>query len=467
MTRAHTLLAVSAVFSVCIEPALAQEKSSQREGGPELTFGITSTVSATDNQSLRPAGDDSATMFDMGLSFSYIERRPTDVLSFVLDGGNIEPTEANGHIVGNQRALVAYDREGANSALSLGAEYNFASVDDLEPFDNERASQDGQIDENDLIQDQGDRQKISARFSYTTGLNDPIELTLEGRYRDQSYQDTTNPDLFDTEAFNLAGTTLLRINPVTEARLVLRYEGYQAEDAARTHRRTSSLNVGFAQEISSIDNLDVSLGLQNIETENTILGMRQSEDESSLIGSLRFTRELPRGTIGTTLDLKASANGRTATWRVNRALLLPRGELDLSFGVTNDVDGALQPVGSVNFLHEMQRSTLSASLSRKVTTSTQSNELLTTQASLGYEYEINSLSNLDFSVNYVALNQAGGPAVNDTARANFRAAYSRDLTRNWELSSGYEYRMREETGMGTAKSNRVFITLQREFTAHP
>lgn len=469
MARSHILIGISCLtaFSISADDTFAQQVSGQEEGSPTITFGISSTLSSTDNESLSPAGGDYDSMFGIGFDFRYLDRRANDVLTFVLDGGETGSGDTSGRLIDNQRALLAYDRGSANSTLSLGAEYNFAPVDDLDPFDDEPFLEGDQLDSSDLVQDQGNRQQIAGRFSYVTGLNDPIGQMFEGRYRDTTYQKTTDPDLFDTEVFNLSGTTRLRISPVTEARFVLRYEDYQAKDTDRTHRQTSSANLGLTQALSSTDSLDVSLGLQNIKTEETVLGVRQTDNQKDVIGSFNFTRELLRGSIGTAFDVREGVNGRTTTWLIDRALVFPRGQLDISFGAASDVDGKIHPVADVGYLHKMQNGTFSASLSRDVTTSTQSDELLTTQASLGYKYEINSLSDLDFSVDYAALDQAGGPAVSDGARADLRVAYSRDLTRDWQLSSGYEYRMRKETGVETATSNRVFITLRREIIISP
>jgi hypothetical protein len=62
---------------------------------------------------------------------------------------------------------------------------------------------------------------------------------------------------------------------------------------------------------------------------------------------------------------------------------------------------------------------------------------------------------------------SGGPDVDDTSRADLRATYRRDLTRDWQLSTGYEYRIREESDIGEATSNRVFLTLERSFAVRP
>lgn len=470
MIRSHVLIGSGCLTVFCLGTgmALAQQGSSSEKGGPILTFGISSTLSATDNYNLNPNGGDSAELFDNRLSFGYQNQRANDELSLDFSGvlRAVEPPGGS-RTLDNSNARLSYDRQGVNSAFSTSAEYNLSSVNSLGPFDDDRLFGDDPLDENDLALDQGDRELIASRFSFETGENDPLGFILTGRYREQNYSDTTDPDLFDTETFNLTGTTRFTLSPVTEARVVLRYDDYTADDVPQTDRQTTSFNLGLTQALSKVDTLDVSLGYQQIETDETILGTRRSDTRNGVIGNIGLTRELTRGTVGTTFNLSDSVNGSTATWLVNRAIPLPRGALEISLGATSDVSDTIRPVGSVAYTHEMTRSTLTAALERQVATSSQSNELRTTRASVGYNYEINSLSNIDFSASLVELSQAGGPAVNDTTRADLRATYSRDLTRDWRLSSGYEYRMRDETGVGSATSNRVFLTLERVFVVRP
>ncbi|KJS44657.1 MAG: hypothetical protein VR71_05480 [Roseovarius sp. BRH_c41] len=469
MTRSHILIGAGclSVFSLGAGLTLAQQGSSPENGGPVLTFGLSSTLSATDNYNLDPNNSESAELFDNRLSFGYLNQRANDVFRFDVSGllrANEPPGDSR--TFDDQRARLGYDRQGVNSALSFGADYSLASINSLDPFDQNRFFDDP-LEENDLAEDQGDRQQISSRFRFEAGLDNPVGFILDGRYREQTYNDTTDPDLFDSELFNLTGTTRFTLSPVTEVRTILRYDDYTADDTEQTNRQTSSFNLGLTQALSPIDTLDVVVGFQSIETEETILGIRDADTQTGVIGSIDLTRELTRGTIGTSFDLRESVNGQTATWLVNRDLPLPRGSIELSLGATSDVDDTVRPVGSLDFTHEMKRSTLTASLSRQVTTSSRSNELRTTEASLGYNYEINSLSEISFSANYAELKQAGGPAVNDTTRTDLRATYSRNLTPDWRLSSGYEYRLRDETGVGDASSNRVFLTLEREFTVRP
>lgn len=189
MTRSHILIATGClfVFSSGPEVAFAQQGGSPEVGGPILTFGISSTLSATDNYNLDPNNSESAELFDNRLSFGYLNRRANDVFRFDLSGllrANQPPGDSR--TFDDQRARIGYDREGVNSTLSFGADYSLASVNSLDPFDRDRFFEDDPLDENDLIEDQGDREQISSRFSFEAGLNNPVGFILDGRYREQT-----------------------------------------------------------------------------------------------------------------------------------------------------------------------------------------------------------------------------------------------------------------------------------------
>src|SRR6056297_1951226 len=186
---------------------VAQQGSSPEAGGPVLTFGINSTLSATDNYNLDPNNSENAELFDNRLSFGYENRRANDVLSLDLSGvlrANEPPRGSN--TFDDRRARLGYERQGVNSALSLGVDYSLTSVDARDPFD-DGFFDDDLPDEADLTQDRGNQEQISTRFSFETGLNDPVGFVLDGRYSDRRFTGTTDPDLFDTETFSFSGTT--------------------------------------------------------------------------------------------------------------------------------------------------------------------------------------------------------------------------------------------------------------------
>ena len=52
-------------------------------------------------------------------------------------------------------------------------------------------------------------------------------------------------------------------------------------------------------------------------------------------------------------------------------------------------------------------------------------------------------------------------------RITATASYRRALTRDWTLATGYTHRLNREEGAGTARSNTLFVTLQRDFAWRP
>jgi len=467
--RRSSVLGSGCLAGLCLAaalPAPAQQGDGPGTGGPLLTFGIGITASATDNYNLDPNTEEDTVLLDTRLSVGYRRDRRLD--SFRLNAAgllraNTPPGVDNTF---DDRSLsLGYDRRGADAALSFGANYTFTSVDDRDPFD--RDFEDDPLEESDLIVDRGNEQILGARFRIETGLAAPVGAAFTGRYEDRSYTDTTDPDLFNSERLSLSATTRATLDPVTEARLVLGLNYYSADDTQNTDRRTSRASVGVTRALSRTDTLDLSLGVSGIKTDETNNGIRSSETETGGIGNLVLSRELPRGRIGTSLAVDQSENGQTTTWLVSRNLPLPRGSLDLSAGVTLDVADELQPVGSLAFSRAFARGTLTAALSQDVRTSEPGNELRTTRASLGYTHQINTLSSFSLSASYAELDRAGGPQFNDTSRANLSATYNYQITRDWQLSTGYGYRVSEEETVGTATANRIFLTLQRSFTLRP
>ena len=471
MIRRASVLGSGCLAGLCLAaalPAPAQQGDGPPPGGPLLTFGIGITASATDNYNLDPNRSEDTALLDTRLSAGYRHDRGIDSFRFDAAGLLRADTPPGVDNTFDDRSLsLGYDRRGTDTTLSFGADYSLTSVNDRDPFD--RDFEDDPLEESDLIFDRGDEERLGARFRIETGLNAPVGVVFTGRYRDRSFTDTTDPDLFNSERLNLSATTRVTLDPVTEARLVLDLTDYSADDTENTDRTTSRVSLGFSRALSRTDTLDLSLGVSRIETDETLVpgGPRVSETETGGIGSLALNRELPRGSIGTSLEVDESENGRTTTWLVNRQLPLPRGSLAVSAGVTLDVADELQPAGSLDLSREFARGTLTAALSQDVRTSDRGNELRTTRASLGYTHQINTLSSLSLSASHAELDRAGGPQFNDTSRTNLRATYTHRITRDWQLSSGYEHRIRDEDTVGTATSNRVFLTLQRSFTLRP
>jgi len=436
-------------------------------GGTTLSFGIASTLSHNDNFSLRPNNANDVTLFDHRLSFGLRTQRRNDSLELDL-GVLVRALDTPGRRIDDRTARLAYNRVGVRARFDVNADYRFVSVNADDPLRRgDFLDDDDPIDDTDLTRDSGDRTDFGTRLRFDTGVDMPLGFGFDGRYRGRRFSGTTDADLFDTDTLTSTGTLRFAFSPVSQGRVVAFVEDYSADDIPQTDRRTYRLSFGLTQELSRVDTLDAEIGVQRIDTDETIGGLRSSERENGIIGSAALTRQLVRGTIATSFDLRESRNGRTATWLVTRVLELPSGGIEASAGLASDVSDTLRPVGSLRFTHEMKRSELNLALEREVTTSSRDNELQVTRASLGYRYEINELSDVDLDAEFAQTKQAGGPATTDRERLSLRAAYNRAVTRDWNLSAGYEFRLRAEDGLDTATSNEVFLTVSRRVTLRP
>ena len=87
--------------------------------------------------------------------------------------------------------------------------------------------------------------------------------------------------------------------------------------------------------------------------------------------------------------------------------------------------------------------------------------------SVAYGYAINNNSSLNLSVNWGRSEGAdSGSGINTTNRTTVRAAYSYALTQDWNMTGGVQVRHRKDNS-GTAQSNAIFVTLDRNFSFRP
>ena len=430
-------------------PADAQEDA---PGGTILTFGIETRLSVNDNYNLDLVAPGTSTILDTALSFGYLAETATDRFAFDIDGvlrGSDLPGAGGDLRFDDPGLTISYDREGANSRLTATAAYNEANLDFLDPFEF--------IEDGDLISGSGRRATSSARVIFETGTSGPLGFGLELGHRAVNYSDTTDASLFDSQTDDVALTSRLQLSPVLEGRIRLSQEDYAAEDATSTDRTTRALSFGATYEISPVTTLDATLGFEKIDSSVT------GADEG-VFGTLDLTRALANGSAGIALDRSFGTEGGRTTLSLRRDLELPNGRLAFNLGVTKGELGETGIVGSIDYAQTLPRGELTAALERSVDSDTSGNAVLTTTAALGYSMPATSVSTLSFDFDYVAVDDVGTGSTLSTDRSTFRAAYTHELTADWDLSAGYEHQRRFTEGSGTASSNEIFMTLGREFS---
>ena len=457
------LLAGTTAIVTGFAPAAGQEAP----GGLTLTFGISSSIRANDNLGLDDPSPGTTTLWDNRLSFGLLNQTATDTFSFDIDGVlrlSDTPATSDGFDADDYSTGLGYIREGANSRLETSARYSQVDLSFADPIRLilEDINDDGVIDDNDLIIDDGTRRRGAFDFEFETGLNDPFGFGVILEYDLLRYSDTTDPGLFDSDTYSAEVFTRFRLSPVAQGRVAISHEMYEAEDVTQEERETNDVSFGLIYALNPVTTLDTTLGYRDIE-ETTNVPTVISEE--GLFGSIGLTRDLANGTAGVNLNSDLTITGRRHTLSVSRAMELPTGAFAASIGASHS-EGSddTDLIGALEYIHELPRGAISVSLARDAITDDEGDDTDNTSAGVAYTTELTRLSSLMLEFDFVQVEDVTLGMTDTREAATFRATYTRDLTRDWDIAFGYEYRTLDETGANFRDSNEIFVTLEREFT---
>lgn len=450
------LLAGTAAIIAGTAPATGQDLF----GGIGVTFGLESTLRANSNLGLDDPSPGFTTLWDNRATLGFYSETPVSELRFDIGGtlrGAALPGLPLSATFDDPFAILGYTWEGASSRFEADASYRKVDLSFIDPLS---LVEGDELDDTDLIIDDGSRITTAARLLFETGLNDPFGFGVEVGHRGLQYAGTTDPGLFDSWTNSASAFTRFEFSPVAEGRLTANWEQYDADDAIMTSRRTLGLTAGLIYEISPITTLEASLGYAHI-TQTT--NLPSSTVMSGLSGSVGLTRTMVNGSAGLVATSNLTANGRLSTLTASRAMELPNGALDASLGVSLGPSGTFIPIGSLDYLYALPRGTITASLDRRVGIGGTGDDVVTTAASLGYTTEINRLSSLSFDADFASVADFGVAPADRTTLTSLRATYAYELAPDWDLTAGYEHRIRTETGVTRRSSNEIFVTLDYTF----
>ena len=436
---------------------------------PALTFSYSSTLNVNDNLGLDPTSAGTSTWLDNKLGLSYSSETATSQLSFGASGVlRLSDLAGQGQDTAfdNGTLNLNYARQGANSQLSFDANYNKVDVAFFDPLllipDPENP-----VDSGDLSTSaQGSRETRQASLKFATGLEGPFGMNFAASRSERRFQDTTDPDFYDTTRTNLSVGATLRPTARTGLSFTLSQTDYSAEDVAQTQRTTRRAVLGLTQALDDATSLSFSLGQTWIEKDQDIGFATIHTEDSGLNGSIALSRELTNGTIGLSLTHDISSDGKTRTdLQLTRAMELANGSLSLAVGPSFHDGGKSGLAGSLNYGRDLPQGSLRAGLSRGFSTNDQDDSIDTTRLNLGWSHDLTPTSGLDLSLDYLNIDSdaVGG----DRERARLQASYTLDLVNDWQVSAGYAHTYSDKETTGTAQSNSVFITIGRSVSFAP
>lgn len=461
-------VAIAAALAVAAPLAFAQEAAEttggETAGGRELVLTFGTTASINDNIGLGAVSAGNTFLVENDVNLRYSSTTSNQTFFVEADAALRLIDRPSGGMTADftdPAYRFGYAREGARSRLSFDARYSKRDLTFTSPFD------DPLDDDLDLEAVDGTRESRDIGVTLETGIDTPLGLTLEARSSRRDYSETIDPDLFDVDRDSLSATARLKLSPVTTGTLTASYEDYAADDLEQIERQTRELSFGVEQEVSASTLLTASIDWTAIDTQGSELGVPFDRSTAGIGASLGMSRELRNGRASARLASERESSGSRTTLTFSRDLEMPGAVISATAGVTRSPRGDVDGIAALAYTREMKRGVIEASFNRGVSVDEDDidTDLRRTRFSLGYTTEVNSLSSLEFTFDY-----AREEATTDTAdvtRANLRAAYNRELTRDWDMSVGYLWEKRDEVGAGSGTANSVFLSLDRSFNFRP
>ena len=463
------LLASAAVAGMGGLVVLGTGMADAQDGpNPSLTLTFGSSLSIDDNKGLDPVSAGTTTNFDNRIGLSYLTETATSALGLNVSSVlRFSQTPGGGSDTSFDDPAVSinYSREGANSTLAFSATHRKADVSFFDPL-SLIEDPESPVDPGDLsTSDTGTRTDRSLGLNLETGVSGPLGLTFGLSQRTRDFSGTTDPDHFDTTTTSMTLGATLRMGERTSTSLTLARTDFDAEDAVQTARTTDRVTLGLEHAISPDLRLSASLGQSRITVDETVGLVTTRRTNDGLSASLGLTRDLANGTLGLNLGQEVSINGTRTNLTVSRAMDLPTGALDLTFGASRASGGSATWIGSLGYNHELPRGGIRASLNRQAGTNSADEDVTTTRAQLGWAHEMTDTTGIDLSLDYLDVDSS--TVGDDRTRTRLRLAYTWDLPQDWRLAGGYTRTESQNETAGRAHSNVLFLSLERALTFAP
>jgi hypothetical protein len=426
---------------------------------PRLVFDLGSSLTYDDNPDLAPGGSEPRLSFDTRLGLTLNSTTRDQGLSAGLSG--LARLEGEHLTLRDPTATLSYGLIGANSRLSVNLDYRQSDVDLFEP----QPQADGTLSTTDLLATDGTVTSQSARLSFATGLEGPLGLDLVASVSARDYSVTTDPDVYDSTSNSLSLGVHLRTPAAgRDISLTASRSASDYDDAAQTTRESQGLTLGVTQTLRPDLTLQASLGQS---TASSRAGGVVTSESTGLTGSVGLQATLPNGTAGVSLSSARDAVGTRETLRVTRSMDLPTGALGAELALTSRAGQEGQVIGRLTYGIAMPTDRFDVSLSREVTLNTDNQDVANTVLGLEYQHQITEQSRLGLSLDLTDTGSGGSAGVDGSLRQTVTASYSQDLTTDWQLTAGYQFRSLDSTTADRADANSLYLTISRKFTLRP
>ena len=428
----------------------------QDAGGIRATFDVSQRLEYIEEDGFT-AGSDEGLRSVTGLGFALSSETRGQRLTF-SGSTNIAQNLTNGGGTEFEGTLVALDyaRFSRNSELTFGATYRRDEVDDL-AFDTDLLLDD------DITTGTGQREVFGVTTGLTLGREGPITTTLTHAYEKSVYSDTTDPSLTDSDTQSVTGRLSFQVSPVLTTDIFASWREVDEDGATATDRSFTRLGVGAVYAISPATNFTGELFYEEEDSRST-----GSVTETDGIGyALGLTTARPNGEISVSFEEEETLNGKRRQALIGRSYELRRGSLSFSVGATKTDGFSAQPLANLSLDFALDPlSTIRVELDQAASVNDDDSEVVNTRLDMSYTRSLSSLSEISAGIALVDENVLGA-ATGDEQSVRFDLSHRYEITRDWDLVSGFEYSSVDEDGSARRERSTLFLGIERSFDIRP
>lgn len=451
--------AVWTVIFLGVMPVLADPLGGAGQGGagqggkapPRLVFSLSSGLSWSDNPDLSTPAVGGGAQVNSRLGLTFTNVTPLDSLS--LDMGGQLRTGAGTDGLRDRSVALAYKRDTGNARLSLSLKSTITPA----------AQYDAALTPGETLATSGNITSQDASFDLETGVTAPLGFTLAGSYTGRTYSAPT-ASLSDSRSRSLSAGADWHVDAISTLSLTAAQSGTDYDNATATRQRSHSLTLGYERALRPDLSLSASLGSGT--STSSFLGVPVLRS-SGASGSLGLTQKTATGTASVTLSSSRDALGSRQELSFGRDLKLPTGSFAATLGASARTGEAATLVGSLAWTQTRPTDSFGLNLSRQVALNSANVDQADTSLAMSWSHSVTAVARLGLNASLAQTGGAGGGAVLGSSRQSLSATWSRDLTADWQMTAGYQFVHRTQSGSAAATSNTVFLSVDRKFTLVP
>lgn len=222
--------------------------------------------------------------------------------------------------------------------------------------------------------------------------------------------------------------------------------------------------ISFGATVAATKFLDATLDLGTTRVEQSG-NIAREVDEGPFL-SFDVIRAMTNGTLEGALKSDLDENGRRTTLEFTRAMDLPRGSLRFGGGISrNDTtDSDLRPLYGFALTYDLPHGSLSGSFDQSFGSDSAGNETLRSRLQIQLEQDLTAQ---DSFLVYVRMNDSDRAGAVDSRVVQLGLDYTRDLTQDWALVSGYRHSRSTDSSGGEEIDETFFVGLRTSLSWRP